>query len=80
MRHATGFMNSRASKRMETLRAVWDEYYGLIFLVLMILMISIGCFIAAVANSSDSLPFGVFFLALAGVFMIPILFDLKTRR
>jgi hypothetical protein len=43
-------------------------------------LVAIGCLIAGFAESRDYFPFSIFAFAVAVAFMLPTIWDLKTKR
>jgi hypothetical protein len=71
---------THTSKRLETMRKVMSDHEPALFTAAVCLLIAIGCVIAGFADSRDYFPFSIFALAVAAVFVLPTLWDLKTKR
>jgi hypothetical protein len=71
---------THTSKRLETMRKVMSDHEPALFTAGVCLLIAIGCVIAGLADSRDYFPFSIFAIAVAAVFVLPTLWDLKTRR
>lgn len=68
------------SERLEMMRKVMSDHEPALFTAAVCLLIAIGCLIAGFADSRDYFPFSIFALAVAAVFLLPTLWDLKTKR
>ncbi|AGK57016.1 hypothetical protein HYPDE_26678 [Hyphomicrobium denitrificans 1NES1] len=71
---------THTSKRLETMRKVMSDHEPALFTAAICLLIAIGCLIAGFADSRNYFPFSIFALAVTAVFVLPTLWDLKTKR
>ena len=71
---------SHTGKRLQTMREAMSGQEGTIICALYALLWAIGCLIAGFAVSAGFYPFGIFFLAVAAVFMVPALWDVMTKH
>ena len=62
------------------MREAMSGQEGTIICALYALLWAIGCLIAGFAVSAGFYPFGIFFLAVAAVFMVPALWDVMTKH